>query len=64
MKNIFADTFYWVSLLNPKDEWYNRVNNISDTLGQFRIITIDEVLVEMLAFYSNSGFQVRQRAVN
>lgn len=27
MKVIFADTGYWVAVLNPKDDWNNRATN-------------------------------------
>ncbi len=63
MKTLFADTFYWVALINPGDDWYNRVLNASNSLGQIQIVTTDEVLTEVLTFYSEAGTRMRQRTV-
>lgn len=43
MKIIFADTFYWIALINQKDDWHERVIFITSTLDQVEIITTDEV---------------------
>ncbi|MBO1346973.1 MAG: type II toxin-antitoxin system VapC family toxin [Hormoscilla sp. GUM202] len=63
MKMVFADTFYWISSINPRNEWYPRIIDVTSRLGQTRIVTTDEVLVEFLTFYSNYGPQMRRRAV-
>ena len=49
MKLVFADTGYWVAVLNPKDDWNNRANELSRSLGKFRIVTSEMVLDELLA---------------
>jgi uncharacterized protein len=64
MKQVFADTFYWVALINPGDDWYVQVLNVSHSLGQVQIVTTDEVLTEALTFYAESGSHQRQRIVN
>jgi predicted nucleic acid-binding protein len=64
MKQIFADTFYWIALLNPKDDWYNSVIKVSQSIANSQIITTEEVLTEVLTFYSNSGSRHRKRTVN
>ena len=64
MKQIFADTFYWIALLNPKDDWYNSVIKVSQSMANYQIITTEEVLTEVLTFYSNSGSRQRKRTVN
>ena len=63
MRTLFADTFYWVALINPGDDWYSRVLNFSRSLGKTQIVTTDEVLTEVLAFYSEAGQRMRQRTV-
>lgn len=63
MKVVFADTFYWVSFVNPKDVWYNQVRKVVKALQPLRIVTIDEVLVEFLTLYSDYGPQMRRRSV-
>ena len=63
MKTLFADTFYWVALINPGDDWYKRVLNASNSLGSIQIVTTDEVLTEVLTLYSEAGTRMRQRTV-
>jgi predicted nucleic acid-binding protein len=50
MRTIFADTFYWVSLANPKDEWHARVKDLSRGIQPAFVVTTDEVLTEFLTF--------------
>ena len=52
MKQIFADTFYWVALINKKDNWHQRVIEVTSTLKNVEIVTTDEVLIEVLNFLS------------
>lgn len=52
MKTVFADTGYWVALLNPKDDWHARALDASKSLGKFRLITTEMVLDELLAALS------------
>jgi|ERR1017187_3491998 predicted nucleic acid-binding protein len=63
MKTVFADTFYWIALANPKDEWHQAAINASKRLGQVHLVTTDEVLVEFLAFMSGYGSVLRGKAV-
>ena len=63
MRLVFADTFYWVALINPQDDWYERVIQVSQSLTQTRLVTTEEILGEVLAFYSKSGYQLRQKTV-
>lgn len=64
MRQVFADTFYWVALVSPGDSWYSRVFTVSNALGSVQIITTEEVLIEALTFYAESGSYQRQRIVN
>ncbi len=52
MKQLFADTFYWVALINKKDNWHQRVIEVTSTLKNVEIVTTDEVLIEVLNFLS------------
>src|SRR5262249_37309694 len=63
MRPLFADTFYWIALLNRRDIWYRRVVALSRTLGRRLLLTTEWVLAEFLAFYSAAGAVTRQRAV-
>lgn len=61
MKKIFCDANYWVALLNKRDQLYEKAKEVSESLGQFRGVTTDEVLNEFLTFYSK-GTEMRSRA--
>jgi len=63
MRTIFADTFYWNALANPKDQWHQTARRLSRELHPFLIVTTDEVLVEFLAFFSSRGKILREAAV-
>ena len=63
MRTIFADTFYWVSLANPKDDWHTAVKRVSREIQPCFLVTTDEVLAEFLAFYSGFGAVPRINAV-
>ena len=62
MKTVFADTGYWLALLNPRDQLHGKVQSVSASLGQVRIITSEMVLDELLAGLSVPP--VRAAAVN
>lgn len=49
MKTVFADTGYWLALLNPRDQLRGKVLVVSASLGQVRIITTEMVPDELLA---------------
>ena len=52
---IFADAFYWVALLFPRDTFHARVTSFSATLGPARLVTTDEILTEVLNHFSCLG---------
>lgn len=62
MKTLFADTGYWLALLNPRDQLHGKVRHVSASLGQVRIITSEMVLDELLAGLSVPP--VRATAIN
>jgi predicted nucleic acid-binding protein len=47
---VFADTFYWIALINPRDSRHDAVLEYSRSLGSRLVLTTDEVLTELLAF--------------
>src|SRR5262249_29578653 len=61
MNALFADTFYWVALLNRKDSWHAALVAKSEGIQGVPLITTDEVLGEVLAFFSAAGPRARQR---
>ena len=62
MSTVFADTLYWVALINPKDQWHRRILSVSGSLGQARLITTEDVLAEVLNFFSERGEHARRAA--
>ncbi|HUT32808.1 MAG TPA: nucleic acid-binding protein [Planctomycetota bacterium] len=63
MREVFADTVYWLALLNPRDGWHGKARGAHDALGRPRLITTDEVLVEVLGFLRAHGPAMRQAGV-
>ncbi|MCY7377653.1 MAG: PIN domain-containing protein [Pyrinomonadaceae bacterium] len=61
---LFADTLYWVAVLNPKDQWHRRTIETRRGLGEVKIITTETVLIEVLNYFSEYGSQTRKSAVD
>src|SRR5438552_15134229 len=61
-RRLFADTFYWVALLNRRDPFHARAAAVSRALGAARLVTIDEVLTEVLNWFSGGGRYWRGKA--
>jgi len=63
MRHLFVDTFYLIALAHPRDQWRERVLTFSQSLRDYRLYTVDEVLAEFLTACSALGPRIRQRAV-
>ena len=61
-RTLFADTFYWIALLSPGDAFHARVTAFGGTLGAARLVTTDEVLTEVLNWFSGGGPRWRGEA--
>src|ERR1700730_12349411 len=59
---LFADAFYWVAVLSPRDPFHARVMSWGRSLGMTRLITTDEVLTEVLNWFSGAGPYWRGKA--
>jgi uncharacterized protein len=57
MKQIFADTGYWIGLVNPRDQIHKKVMKITQELSSVRLVTTEMVLVELLNSFSDSPFR-------
>jgi uncharacterized protein len=62
MRQVFADTYYWIALLNDKDQGHPAAQAASQSLGQATIVTTQEVLSELLTHFSGFGHFMRQSA--
>ena len=61
---VFADTLYWVAVLNPKDQWHRQVIKTRKLLGEIKVVTTETVLIEVLNYFSEHGSQARKSAVD
>ncbi len=59
MRQIFADTFYWIALCNQRDQWHQKVVNFSQQLKGTKLVTSDAVLNELLNYYAQFGSEMR-----
>ncbi len=62
MKRIFADTCYWIAILNPKDDLHNKAIQVSKDLNPFMSITSEMVLTELLNSFASKGENLRKTA--
>ena len=63
MKMAFVDTLYFVALFNSRDQWHDRAVAASKLIGDTKLITTEEVLIELLNFFSEYGEKARRGAV-
>lgn len=63
MKVLFADSFYWIALLDPNDEWHQRFKDFNRNLKSVHFLTTDEVLSEFLNFFSGYNSTMRLGAI-
>ena len=61
-RTVFADTFYWVAISNPADESHHQALKLAHSLRNSLFITTEEVLTEVLAYFSGRGQRLRRRA--
>lgn len=63
MKVAFVDTLCFVALFNPRDQWHERAIVASKLVAETKLITTEDVLVELLNFFSEYGEKARRGAV-
>jgi predicted nucleic acid-binding protein len=55
----FADTWFWVALLNKKDPDHNRAHDLNRKIGASPIVTSQLVMVEFFGFCCGLGKDLR-----
>ena len=55
MRQIFADTGYWIALVNPRDQIHAKAVSVTQQLSSVRILTSEMVLAEVLNSFSDAG---------
>jgi len=53
MRRVFADTGYWIAVLDPKDQLHERAKQVSRSLGNAKIVTTEMVVAELLNFFAD-----------
>lgn len=62
MRELFVDTWFWVARFNKHDQHHQAALTAQRRLGRARLITTDEVLVEVLTSLSGYGAATRTAA--
>lgn len=62
MERVFADTGYWIALLNRRDNLHQKATEITGQFGAVEIVTSEMVLAEFLNSFSSYGSRLREAA--
>jgi uncharacterized protein len=62
MKMVFADTGYWIALLDPQDTLHQTAINRSIALAPIQICTSEMVFTEVLNYFAKRSTSLRQAA--
>ena len=54
MRQVFADTSYWIALVNPRDQIHAKAVTVTQQLSPVRILTSEMVLAEVLNSFSDA----------
>jgi predicted nucleic acid-binding protein len=64
MKKVFADTFYWAALINPRDQWHEKAVGLRENISAgIKIVTTETVLIELMNYFCEFGEEVRSVVV-
>jgi predicted nucleic acid-binding protein len=63
VRAVFADSGYWIALLNPRDSLHETAKMVSGSLGPIRLVTSEMVLTECLNDLGKRGESLRRAAV-
>jgi uncharacterized protein len=61
MRIVFADTLYWIALINSRDQWHERAVSIKKALADASLVTTDSVLTEAANFFAEYGDIMRRK---
>lgn len=54
-RTLFADTFYWIALIYPRDVFHTTVQSFNSTVGAVRLVTTNGVFGEVLNLFAARG---------
>jgi predicted nucleic acid-binding protein len=55
MTELFADTSYWMALVNPRDKLHAKSLSVSREFASARVVTSEMILTELLNGFSDGG---------
>jgi uncharacterized protein len=64
MERVFADSGYWIALLNPRDNLHQKAHAVLRDLRPTQIVTSEMVLTEFLNSFSDYGPRLRRAAAS
>ena len=64
MKQIFADTSYWVAVFWFEDQWREAALKATDKIGKAEIVTTETVLIEVLNYFSEFRAEIKEKAAD
>jgi len=59
MNEVFADTCYWIALLDSRQSLHEEARAASQARQNRRIVTSEFVLMELMNFFGNKGPQLK-----
>ena len=62
MRTVFADTYYWIALLNINGEDHKQVIQFGQANPNIKMVTTEPVVDEVLNFFGSKGAFLRGRA--
>jgi predicted nucleic acid-binding protein len=63
MRRVFADANFWIALINRNDDLHGAAVAAHAGLTDARLVTTDEVMGELLNYYSSRGELMRFAAI-
>ena len=63
MRKVFADTSYFIAMLNRQDQWHEEAKAAFLKLNPFHLVTSEMVFVELLNAFGGKGTSLRKKAV-
>jgi uncharacterized protein len=63
VRQVFADTGYWVALTDHRDRWHTRALKASRSRGTARLVATEPVLLELLNCFCGFGSYWREQVL-
>lgn len=64
MKTVFADTGYWLAMINNRDSLHQKARQLTQEINPIKIITSEMIFSELLDSFSKQGSFLKQATIN